>query len=39
MTPKQEAEDLMNEMLPVAKRMLREHGEFFPLWWLHEAGR
>jgi hypothetical protein len=30
MTIKQEAEDLMNEMLPVAKRMLREHGEFFP---------
>jgi hypothetical protein len=30
MKSKQEAEKLMNEMLPLAKRMLREHGEFFP---------
>jgi hypothetical protein len=30
MSPKQESETLMNEMLPVAKRMLREYGEFFP---------
>lgn len=30
MTPKQEAEELMNGMLPVAKRMLQEYGEFFP---------
>ena len=30
MTPKLESEDLMNAMLPVAKRMLREYGEFFP---------
>lgn len=30
MTPKQEVEQLMNEVLPIAKRMLREHGEFFP---------
>jgi len=29
-TPKQEAEGLMNELLPLAKRMLAEHGEFFP---------
>lgn len=30
MNPKQEAEKLMNEILPVAKRMLRQHGEFLP---------
>ena len=30
MTSKQEAEALMNEMLALAKHMLREHGEFFP---------
>jgi len=30
MNPKQEAEKLMNEMLPVAEKMLRQHGEFFP---------
>jgi hypothetical protein len=30
MNPKHESEELMNEMLPVAKRMLREYGEFFP---------
>ncbi len=30
MTPKQEAEALMNEMMPVVQRMLREYGEFFP---------
>ena len=30
MAPKQEAEKLMNEMLPVAERMLREYGEFYP---------
>jgi hypothetical protein len=30
MSPKQEAEHLMNELLPVAEQMLRQHGEFFP---------
>jgi hypothetical protein len=30
MDAKQESEKLMNEMLPVAEKMLREHGEFFP---------
>ncbi|HEX3855741.1 MAG TPA: hypothetical protein VHY30_00415 [Verrucomicrobiae bacterium] len=30
MNPKQEAEKLMNEMLPVAEKMLRQYGEFFP---------
>jgi hypothetical protein len=29
-TPKQEAEDLMNELVPLAKTMLKEHGEFYP---------
>jgi light-regulated signal transduction histidine kinase (bacteriophytochrome) len=29
-TPKQEAEELMNDLLPLAKRMLSEHGEFYP---------
>jgi hypothetical protein len=30
MNPKQESDILINEVLPVAKRMLNEHGEFFP---------
>jgi len=30
MNPKQEAERLMNAILPLAERMLREHGEFYP---------
>lgn len=30
MTPKQESEMLMNAVLPVAERMLKEHGEFYP---------
>jgi hypothetical protein len=30
MTPKQEAETLMNEILPVAERMLKKYGEFYP---------
>ena len=30
MNPKQEAEKLMNEMLPVAEKMLRQYGEFYP---------
>lgn len=30
MTPKQEAEVLMNEILPVAERMLQKYGEFYP---------
>lgn len=30
MTPKQEAEKLMNAVLPVAERMLKEHREFYP---------
>ncbi len=30
MTPKQESELLMNAVLPVAERMLKEYGEFFP---------
>lgn len=29
-TPKQEAEELMNACVPLAKRMLNEHGEFYP---------
>ena len=29
-SPKSECEDLMNEALPLAERMLREHGEFYP---------
>jgi hypothetical protein len=28
-TPKQEAEGLMNELVPLAKTMLKEHGEFY----------
>ena len=30
MTPKHESEKLMNAVLPVAERMLKEHGEFYP---------
>ena len=30
MDPKQEAEILMNELLPVAQKMLLNYGEFFP---------
>jgi hypothetical protein len=30
MSPKGEVEFLMNEMLPFAKKMLKEHGEFYP---------
>lgn len=30
MKPKQEAEMLMNAVLPVAEKMLKEHGEFYP---------
>jgi hypothetical protein len=30
MTPKQETERLMNAMLPLAEKMLRQHGEFYP---------
>lgn len=30
MTPKEEVEELMNAGLPLAERMLREHGEFYP---------
>lgn len=29
-SPKQDCEELMNAMLPVAEKMLIEHGEFFP---------
>jgi hypothetical protein len=29
-TPKDEATDLMNMLLPFAEKMLREHGEFYP---------
>lgn len=29
-TPREESEALMNDLLPLAKRMLEEHGEFFP---------
>lgn len=29
-TPKEESEDLMNDLLPLAKRMLSEEGEFYP---------
>lgn len=30
MSPKQESEMLLNAVLPVAERMLKEHGEFYP---------
>lgn len=30
MTPKQDVEKLMNELIPFAKRMLSERGEFYP---------
>ena len=30
MTPKSESEMLMNAVLPVAERMLKQHGEFYP---------
>jgi hypothetical protein len=30
MTPKCESETLMNAVLPVAERMLKQHGEFYP---------
>lgn len=30
MTPKQDCEVLMNELVPFARSMLAEHGEFFP---------
>src|SRR5258706_10131147 len=30
MNPKQESETLMNAMLPLAEKMLRQHGEFYP---------
>lgn len=30
MTPKQEVEKLMNELVPFARRMLDENGEFYP---------
>ena len=30
MSPKEEAESLMNEGIPFATQMLQEHGEFFP---------
>lgn len=29
-TPKAECENLMNQMLPIAEKMLIEHGEFYP---------
>src|SRR6266404_4879972 len=29
-TPKSECEQLMNSALPLAEKMLKEHGEFFP---------
>jgi hypothetical protein len=30
MTPKQDSENLMNAMLPLAEKMLRKYGEFYP---------
>jgi hypothetical protein len=30
MTAKEESEKLMNEILPLARKMLREYGEFYP---------
>ncbi len=30
MNPKQECEQLLNSVLPVAKLMLKDHGEFYP---------
>lgn len=29
-TPKEQAEDLLNELLPFAEQLLTKHGEFFP---------
>ncbi len=29
-TPKEDAETLMNMLVPFAEKMLREHGEFYP---------
>ena len=30
-TPKEECEELMNALLPMVKKLLSEHGEFFPV--------
>jgi hypothetical protein len=30
MDPKQDSEELMNSILPVAETMLKRHGEFYP---------
>lgn len=30
MSPKQESEKLMNDILPLAEKMLRDYGEFYP---------
>jgi hypothetical protein len=38
-TPKDEATDLMNMLLPFAEKMLRGHGEFYPYGGGHDAGR
>lgn len=38
-TPKQDCELLMREMLPLAKRMLADHGEFYPYGGMMRADR
>ncbi len=36
-SPKTECEGLMNQALPIAERMLREHGEFYPYAYVLET--
>lgn len=38
-TPKQDCELLMREMLPLAKQMLADHGEFYPYGGMMRADR
>jgi hypothetical protein len=38
-TPKEECEELMNAVLPFARQMLAEHGEFFPFGATMSASR
>lgn len=37
-TPKEQVEELMNEGIAFAERMLREHGEFFPFGVVRKSG-
>lgn len=38
MTPKEDCEKLMQEVLPFAKQMLSEHGEFYPFGGVLQSG-